>query len=184
MADDDTQPGMAKDWRPVHGPRPIAAVVPVVARTAFSRAAPGVARLMEGWAGMVGPALGQVTTAKATKPGNADDWLLRAGGDGIAAPVRLSWSAGSISILGPRSVRRLRLVQTASVPGQAKPRPRPTRAAEQAASEAVADLPDGPLRDALNALGRAVLTEIRFTTRQTTPYKMLRSSCLHIAETY
>jgi len=61
--------------------------------------------------------------------------------------------------LGSEVVRRLRLVQIASVPVQAKPRPQPTKAAELAASEAIADLPNGPLRDALNALGRAVLTE-------------------------
>src|ERR1700733_14142114 len=45
ISDDDTHPDMTKRLRAVHGPRPIAAVVPVVTRNAFNRAAPGVAQL-------------------------------------------------------------------------------------------------------------------------------------------
>ena len=44
-----------------YGPRPIAALVPSVARVAFSKAAPGVSQLVEGWAGIVGPALADAT---------------------------------------------------------------------------------------------------------------------------
>src|SRR3954464_12711035 len=49
--DNDTQGGMAKAPRAVYGPRPIAALVPVVARVAFNKAAPGVAQLIEAWPG-------------------------------------------------------------------------------------------------------------------------------------
>jgi hypothetical protein len=61
--------------------------------------------------------------------------------------------------LGSQVVRRLRLMQTAAVQTRIQPSPRHTRTVELAAAEAVAGLPEGPLRTALNALGRAVLTE-------------------------
>jgi hypothetical protein len=61
--------------------------------------------------------------------------------------------------LGSQAVRRLRLLQTAAARTPPRSRPRPTEAVETAATEAVADLPEGPLRAALTALGRAVLTE-------------------------
>ena len=158
MADDDTHPGMAKVWRPVHGPRPSAALVPVVARTAFSRAAPGVAQLMEAWVGMVGPGL-----ADATMPRRLSQGTLTVGCSGPVA-MELQHLSGELiarinQYLGSQVVRRLRLVQTAAAQTRRQPPPPPSKAAELAASEAVADLPEGPLRSALNALGRAVLTE-------------------------
>jgi hypothetical protein len=57
--------------------------------------------------------------------------------------------------LGRVAVTRLRFVQDAPA---ALPRPRPPRPAAVAqARAAVAGLPEGDLRDALEALGRAVL---------------------------
>jgi hypothetical protein len=61
--------------------------------------------------------------------------------------------------LGTQTVRRLRFVQSLPVLTVARPVQRPNEVAEKIALEAVADLPDGPLRAALAALGRAVLTE-------------------------
>jgi hypothetical protein len=61
--------------------------------------------------------------------------------------------------LGSQTVRRLRFVQILTARPKPKPRPRLTEAMELAASEAVAHLPEGPLRAALAALGRAVMTE-------------------------
>jgi hypothetical protein len=158
MTDDDTHSGMAKVWRPVHGPRPIAALVPVVARTAFSRSAPGVAHLMEAWVGMVGPGLASVTTPSRLSQGTLTV--------GCSGPVAMELQHQSTELigrinqyLGSPAVRRLRLVQTAASQTRIQPRPPPARAVELAASEAVADLPEGPLRTALSALGRAVLTE-------------------------
>jgi len=43
------------------GRGPMAALVPSVARVAFSKAAPGVSQLIEAWAGIVGPALADAT---------------------------------------------------------------------------------------------------------------------------
>jgi hypothetical protein len=61
--------------------------------------------------------------------------------------------------LGGQSVRRVRFMQMLTARTAARVRPRPTVAAEAAVDEAVARLPDGPLRTALASLGRAVLTE-------------------------
>jgi hypothetical protein len=55
-------------------------------------------------------------------------------------------------------VQALRFVQSALPPVPAPPAPRITPAATKAAEAAVAGLPSGELRDALVALGRAVLT--------------------------
>ena len=159
MADDDTHPGMAKVSRPVHGPRPIAALVPMVARTAFGRASPGIVRLMEAWAGMVGPGLAAVTTPRRLSQGTLTI--------GCSGPVAMELQHLSTELtgrinqyLGSEVVRRLRLVQTAAPQTQVSIQcSTPPKIVELAASEAVADLPEGPLRSALNALGRAVLTE-------------------------
>src|SRR6185312_6437635 len=64
MAEGDTHSGMTKVPRHVHGPRSIAAVVPMASRVAFTRAAPGTAQLIEAWSGIVGPALAIVTTPR------------------------------------------------------------------------------------------------------------------------
>jgi len=61
--------------------------------------------------------------------------------------------------LGSQTVRRLRFVQTLTARPPPLAKLRPSHAAEAVASQAVADLPEGPLRSALAGLGRAVLTE-------------------------
>ena len=61
--------------------------------------------------------------------------------------------------LGVQAARRLRFVQVAARPALVRLKPRPSAAAEAAASQAVAQVAAGPLRTALAALGRAVLSE-------------------------
>jgi hypothetical protein len=158
ITDDDTHPGMAKVSRHVYGPRPIAALVPVVARKAFNRTAPGVVHLMEAWAGIVGPGLADATTPRRLSQGTLTI--------GCCGPVAMELQHRSNELigrinqyLGSQAIRRLRLLQTVAARTPPRSRPRPTEAVETAASEAVADLPEGPLRAALTALGRAVLTE-------------------------
>ena len=166
MTEDDTYSGMTKVPRPVHGPRkshfhgprPIASLVPVVARAAFGRATPGVGQLAEAWAGIVGS-----TLADATTPRRLSQGTLTIGCSGPVA-MELQHLSGELigrinQYLGSEAVRHLRFVQTLVARTPARSRPRPTEAVEKAASEAVANLPDGPLRSALAALGRAVLTE-------------------------
>jgi hypothetical protein len=160
MAGDDTGRDMTKVAQPVHGPRPIASLVPVVARKAFSRASsPGVAQLMEAWTAIVGPALAAVTAPRSLIQGNLTI--------GCSGPVAMELQHLSTELIsrinrsvGGQSVRRLRCVQTLAARGAAWPSPRLSAATEpEATSDAVAHLPEGPLRAALAALGRAVLAE-------------------------
>jgi hypothetical protein len=162
MTNDDTRPDMTKVSRPVHGPRPIASVVPLVAKVAFGRGAPGIARLMEAWPGIMGPFLANVTTPRYLSQGT-----LTIGCTGPVA-MELQFLSGELiarisQYLGSQPVQRLRFVQTGSGRLLVRPSPQPTsqslEAARLAASEAVGELADGPLREALAALGRAVITE-------------------------
>ena len=164
-SDDTTYVGMTKLSRPVHGPRPIAAVVPVVTRNAFNRAAPGVTQLLEAWPGIVGPALADVTTPRRLSQGTLTI--------GCSGPVAMELQHLSVELLarinqylGSQAVRRLRFVQVAAAPALVRQKPRPSAAADAAASKAVAKLADGPLRTALAALGRAVLSESASRLRQ------------------
>lgn len=157
MADDGTQQGMTKVLARVHGPRSIAAVVPPITRVAFNRTAPGVAQLIEAWVGIVGPGLAEATTPRRLARGT-----LTIGCSGPMAMELQHLSSELIGrinqYLGSQAVRRLRLVQTAAQ-SHVRGADCTTTAVELAAAEAVGDLPDGPLRAALTALGRAVLTE-------------------------
>jgi hypothetical protein len=155
ITDGNTHAGMTKRSRPVHGPRPIAAVVPVVTRNAFNRAAPGVAQLMEAWLGIIGPNLAEVTTPRRLSQGTLTI--------GCSGPVAMELQHLSIEVLvrinqylGSHSVRRLRFVQITAVRAPTRPVPRPTQVA---APDSVAQLAPGPLQTALAALGRAVLSE-------------------------
>jgi hypothetical protein len=161
---DDTHPDMTKRPQTVHGSRSmggarsISSLVPVVARTAFNRTAPAVAQLMEAWTGIVGPAL-----AAATMPRRLAQGTLTIGCSGPVAMELQHLSTELIGrinqYLGGQTVRRVRFVQMLAARSVARLRPRPTVAVEAAVDEAVAQLPDGPLRTALASLGRAVLTE-------------------------
>jgi hypothetical protein len=113
---------------------------------------------MEAWPGIVGPALADVTTPRRLSQGTLTI--------GCSGPVAMELQHLSIEVLarinqylGSQVARRLRFVQITAAQAPVRLKPRRTEAAETAASQAVAGLPDGPLRAALAALGRAVLTE-------------------------
>jgi hypothetical protein len=113
---------------------------------------------MEAWAGIVGPALGDVTTPRRLSQGTLTI--------GCSGPVAMELQHLSTELLvrinqylGSHAVRRLRFVQITAMRVLARPKPRPSEAVQAAAAQAVARLADGPLRTALAALGRAVLSE-------------------------
>ena len=142
--------------RPDRGVRPIAAVVPTVSRDAFKRTSPGVAQLVEAWAGIVGPSLADTTIPRSLVQGTLTL--------GCSGPVAMELEHLSTALmarinqsLGGQTVRRLRFVQTMNFRTSPQPIPRRSPSVEIAASQAVASLPEGPLRDALFGLGRAVL---------------------------
>jgi hypothetical protein len=145
--------------RHVYGPRHIGALVPVVARPAFRKRAPATAQLLADWPAIVGPALAAVTVPRRFASGT----LAIACSGPIA--LELQHLAGELMArinanLGRVMVTRLRFVQEpAAAVGSARVAARPGRRATEQAAARVRDLPEGALRDALIALGSAVLTE-------------------------
>jgi hypothetical protein len=139
-----------------YGPRPVSALVPALIRPAFRRRAPGTAPVVADWEIIVGPALAAVTAPRKLFSGTLT--IVCSGPvamelQHLAAPLmgRINGHLGRIA------VSRLRFVQDVlPVPTAVAPTPRPQAVA--AARRAVATLPPGPLRDALESLGRMVLT--------------------------
>jgi hypothetical protein len=152
---------MAKDGedrRFFGGPRALGALLPRLTRPAFKRRSPAGAALMADWPAVVGPALAAVTTPK--RLGNGTLVI------GCAGPVAMELThlapqlIGRINAhLGHAAVERLRFVQQASSAATG-PSARRT-AAEPVAlpprvQEAVAAVPGGELREALEKLARGV----------------------------
>ena len=186
MADKDTRGDMEKAGRTVHaptpssppsgapppvssgalwhGPRSIASLVPVVTRAAFRRGTPGAYQVLEAWPAIVGPMLAAVTQPRAMGRGTLTI--------ACAGPVAMELQHLSPELLqrinrylGGETVQRLRFVQTLTLPPAAPVKPPVPPAIERAVEASVASLPEGPLREALAALGRAVLTEARTKTQ-------------------
>jgi hypothetical protein len=139
------------------GPRPLAALVPGLVRPAFRRRAPATAQVLADWEAIVGPALAAETLPRRLSAGTLTI--------ACAGPVAMELQHLSEALraringhLGQTAVTRLRFVQEA-LPSRShaasRPAPPPAREAARRAVEAV---PEGPLRDALERLGRAVLT--------------------------
>jgi len=146
--DDKTNP------RHVYGPRPVGALVPAMVRPAFRQRAPATAQVLVDWDAIVGPAIAAVTTPRKLFAGTL---AIACSGPMAVELQHLSEQLiGRINgHLGRVAVTRLRFMQEMRPPALAPPPPRPRAVA--AAKAAVATLPAGELRDALEALGRAVL---------------------------
>ena len=149
---------MNRDERHVYGPRPVGTLVPQLTRPTFRRRAPATAQVLSDWAAIVGPAIAAVTTPRRLASGT----LTSACSGPIA--IELQHLAGEVTArinahLGSQVVTTLRFVQTLEpvVPRIATPLlPDPAQLA--AVESTIADLPEGDLRSALAALGRAMLT--------------------------
>lgn len=138
------------------GPRGIAGLVPAITRPAFRKRAPATAQLLSDWAIIVGPAIAAVSAPK----------KLLAGTLAIACtgPIAMELQHLGPELLqrinshfGQILVTRLRFVQDFQAATVATPIARPL--AVVAAREAVGDMPDGPLRDALLGLGQHALAK-------------------------
>jgi hypothetical protein len=145
-----------EDRRYFGGPRALGALVPRLTKPAFKRRSPAGAALMADWAAVVGPALAAVTSPKRLGSGTLVI--------GCAGPVAMELThlapqlIGRINAhLGQAVVERLRFVQQAA--GSAPP-PAPRRAEPVAlpprVQEAMAALPEGELREALEKLAQGV----------------------------
>ena len=162
MMAEDTKTSMTDAPRHVEarhpwGPRPVGALVPAITKTAFHKRAPTAAQVLSDWAGIVGPALAATTAPRRISGGR----LTIACSGPVAmelqhlAPELLARINGW---LGKPTVTELRFVQD-HMPESRPASPRaPSPQAVAAVDKAVAGLPDGPLKDALSALGRSVHT--------------------------
>ncbi|HEY1935573.1 MAG TPA: DUF721 domain-containing protein [Acetobacteraceae bacterium] len=151
------QPKPDPDARTPYGPRPLGALLPRLVRPAFRSTSPAVAQVLADWEAIVGPVLASVSAPKRLTAGTLTI--------ACSGPVAMELQHYSTELierinthLGSATVKALRFVQTA-LPA---PRPAPVRppippAVIEAAEAAVAGLPDGELRTALAALGRAVM---------------------------
>src|SRR6185437_9388238 len=133
-------------------------ILPRLTRPAFRRRAPATAQVLADWEAIVGPAIAAVTTPRRL----AARTLTIACAGPIA--MELQHLSGELigrinAHLGSQTVATLRFVQTATMPLPPALTAAPADVT-MAADEAVAALPEGELRAALAALGRAVLGRV------------------------
>ena len=130
---------------------PIGAILPTITRQAYRAHGPALAQLLADWPELIGPALAAIA-----QPRRLSAATLTLGCAGPAALELQHVAAALVQRInghyGRQVVQRIRFVHQppAAVDGQAgllRPVPR---------AATVGGIPDGPLRDALAALGGAV----------------------------
>jgi len=154
--------------RHIYGPRPVAALIPGLVRPAFRKRSPAAAQLMLDWETIVGPAVAAVTIPRKLFSGTLS--IIASG----PMAMELQHLSGALierinTHLGRVAVTRLRFMQDVRPPPPTTircPAATAQAAARAAASAAVAPMPPGPLRDALEALGRATLQQDASPTRR------------------
>jgi hypothetical protein len=144
----------AENGKSYQGPRMVAALVPALVRPAFRKRAPAAAQVLADWEAIVGPALAAVSQPRKLFSGTL--------AVACSGPIAMELQHLSEQLiaringhLGHVTVTRLRFVQDLPPPPQ--PPRQVRRPAESAARKAVAGMPEGELRDALEKLGRSVL---------------------------
>jgi hypothetical protein len=129
-------------------------------RPTWRKRAPATVQIVADWHGIVGPAIARDTTPKRLSAGTL---LISCNG-----PVAMELQHLSDALIarinthvGNKVVQRLRFIQDGDESERPlpAPRPQPNPAALKVVEDKVGDLPEGPLRDALIALGRAVVTQ-------------------------
>lgn len=143
--------------RRAYGSRPVSALLPAITRPAFRKRSPAAAQLMADWPGIVGPALAAVTAPRRLIGGRL--------AIACAGPVAMELQhlapeliARINTHLGQALVAELRFTQDHVAAAESHPRPRakaPPHIAKSVDNQ-IADLPDGPVKDALAALGRSI----------------------------
>jgi hypothetical protein len=124
-------------------------------RPAFRKRSPATAQILADWQAIVGPAIAAVTTPRKLFGGTLS--IVCSGPMAVELQHLSEQLIGRINgHLGHVTVTRLRFSQDLPRP-VATPPPRLNPQATAAPTTVVADLPKGGLRDALEALGRAVL---------------------------
>jgi hypothetical protein len=162
--DDDTKKDMAAPARFVYGPRPLGALVPAIARQTFRKHNPASAQIIADWDIIVGPKVAAMTV-----PRRLDRGILTIACSGPSA-MDLHYMGVEVinrinTHLGGQPVHTLKFTQ-AGMPRKPPVNPPKPPEAILEAQAAVADLPDGDLKDALAALGRVVLGRRKHTKRR------------------
>lgn len=165
MASDESHKATPKEGKPAeparhpYGPRPVGALLPALLRPVFRRRAPATAQVLADWELIVGRELAAGSTPRKLFGGTLTVVC--------SGPVAMEMQHYAPEImaringyLGRVAVSRLRFQQDI-LPAPPPPPPPPRPAAVGAAKKAVADLPPGGLRDALERLGSFVLSQRR-----------------------
>lgn len=169
--EDDTESGMTVRiplvqlqrtvWH--NGPTPVAALVPAVTRPAFRKQSPAAARIVLDWEAIVGPKIAAMTVPRGLNRG-----VLTIACSGPTAMdlhyVGVELIKRINAHLGGQPVHSLRFTQ-AGMPRKPIRKPIAPPEAVLEAEAAVGDMPDGPLRSALTALGRVVIGRNKHTKR-------------------
>lgn len=149
---------MTKDQRHVYGPRTLSSLLPAITRPALRSRNAASAQIVADWESIVGPRLAAVTLPRRLSAGT----LTLA----CAGPVALELQHQSQMLIGRINghfgrllVDRLRFVQDETA-RLARPAPGPSRQAPPQPVP-IPDMPDGPLRDALAALGARIAARNR-----------------------
>ena len=136
------------------GPRPLGALIPPLVRPVFKKRAPATAQVLADWDAIMGPSIAALTTPRKLFAGTLT--IACVGPVAMELQHLAPTLIGRINAhMGSIVVSRLRFVQDLQPPEPPKPQRRPATAA---AHKAVASLPAGPLRDALESLGQMVLS--------------------------
>lgn len=147
---------VADKARPGYGPRPLSALLPPLVRPAFRRRAPATAQVLADWELIVGPKIAAATTPLRLAAGTLS--LACSGPMAMELQHVADALLGRINgHLGQIAVQRLRFVQSAAPTAHAAPPPPPPRRGDPTlARAAVAALPEGAVRDALERLARSL----------------------------
>lgn len=146
------------------GPRPLARLVPQLARKALGRHGQAFAALLTEWSAVVGPDLGaRSTPVKLSFPAGRRDGATLTLRAHAGAALELLHAEPQVlerinGFFGFAAVARIRLVQAPPRPAERRPQPRRrlTETDEARIRATVEGIEDEGLREAMRALGRAM----------------------------
>ena len=160
---------MTKDGRHVYGPRTLSSLLPAITRPALRSRNAAAAQLIADWETVVGPALAGVTLPRRLSAGTLT--LACAGPMALELQHQSQLLIGRINgHYGRLLVDRLRFVQDETAAVRTPP---PVPRAAPLPVE-IPDMPEGPLRDALAALGGQIARRRQATSPDGPPDRARR----------